>query len=363
MNLDGLAIRNANRGDSRESIRKKKSPSYFQRAENGVLDGWSLNLRFWGAPIFSPEAPTLILKDFGAIWGKNLGRPKRRSNDHGSNAPFSALWYFHNIWAIRANCLKAAIRIFLVPRNGIRKEWVQNRSVREPWNNSRESSDSRESATRIGPSKVMDASCRNNEVWAGAKGPVDGHITVDKRPVKPSQTLLCTHSSSRDTDPEDAIHKKAQKGDASPIFGLPPSLKKREDWHRTILKKKGVPQKKRDENFSVFFESAPWFLQLDLEDEDNLLKSPWASNNSKTWDPVWLLSEIRSDFGLNFVRIFVPIFFWNSVWFFLLFWSEYCLNFVWIFDFPKFDRVLNSDMSEFCLNLSEFCLNFVWLFV
>ena len=28
-----------------------------QRAENGALDPWSLNLRFWGAPIFSLEAP------------------------------------------------------------------------------------------------------------------------------------------------------------------------------------------------------------------------------------------------------------------------------------------------------------------
>ena len=28
-------------------------------AENGALDPWSLNLRFWGAPFLSPEAPTL----------------------------------------------------------------------------------------------------------------------------------------------------------------------------------------------------------------------------------------------------------------------------------------------------------------
>ena len=41
---------------------------------------------FW-APRFSVQRPkTLILKGFGAISGKNLGRPKRRSNDHGSNA-------------------------------------------------------------------------------------------------------------------------------------------------------------------------------------------------------------------------------------------------------------------------------------
>ena len=30
---------------------------FDQRAENGALDPWSLNLRFWGAPIFNPEAP------------------------------------------------------------------------------------------------------------------------------------------------------------------------------------------------------------------------------------------------------------------------------------------------------------------
>ena len=64
----------------------------LQRAENGALDPWSSNLRFWGAPIFSPEEPKpLILKGFGTIWGKNLGRPKRISNDHGSKAPFQAL--------------------------------------------------------------------------------------------------------------------------------------------------------------------------------------------------------------------------------------------------------------------------------
>ena len=45
-----------------------------QRAEDGALDPWSLNLRFWGAPIFSPEAPKplfwRVLERFGAkIWG------------------------------------------------------------------------------------------------------------------------------------------------------------------------------------------------------------------------------------------------------------------------------------------------------
>ena len=59
-----------------------------QRAENGALDPWSLDLRFWGAPIFSPFWGPFFLKGFAAIWSKNLGYPKRRSNDH---APFSAL--------------------------------------------------------------------------------------------------------------------------------------------------------------------------------------------------------------------------------------------------------------------------------
>ena len=63
-----------------------------QRAEHGALDPWSLNLRFLGRPDFQSRGPkTLILMGFGAIRGKNLGRPKRRSNDHGSNAPCSGL--------------------------------------------------------------------------------------------------------------------------------------------------------------------------------------------------------------------------------------------------------------------------------
>ena len=47
---------------------------------------------FLWRPNFQSKGPkTLVLKGFGAIWGEYLGRPKRRSNDHGSNAPFSAL--------------------------------------------------------------------------------------------------------------------------------------------------------------------------------------------------------------------------------------------------------------------------------
>ena len=42
------------------------------------VDPSSLDLRFWGAPIFSPEGPkTLILKGFGAIWGQTPGAPQK----------------------------------------------------------------------------------------------------------------------------------------------------------------------------------------------------------------------------------------------------------------------------------------------
>ena len=45
----------------------------------------------FGAPRFSVQRPqNPHVKGFGAIWGKNLGRPKRRSSNHGSNAPLSA---------------------------------------------------------------------------------------------------------------------------------------------------------------------------------------------------------------------------------------------------------------------------------
>ena len=46
-----------------------------------------------GRPDFQPkDCKTLLLKVFRVIWSKNLGRPKRRSKDHGYNTPFSALW-------------------------------------------------------------------------------------------------------------------------------------------------------------------------------------------------------------------------------------------------------------------------------
>ena len=61
--------------------------------------------------------------------------------------------YFHNVRAARANRLEPAIRNCLVPRNAVRKK---GGLVREPWNDSRESGDSRESVNRfarIRPSK------------------------------------------------------------------------------------------------------------------------------------------------------------------------------------------------------------------
>ena len=56
--------------------------SFLKRAENGALDPWLLNLRCWGAPIFSPETPKPYFEGFRSDSG-------RRSNDHGSNAPNS----------------------------------------------------------------------------------------------------------------------------------------------------------------------------------------------------------------------------------------------------------------------------------
>ena len=131
-------------------------------------------------------------------------------------------------------------------------------------------------------------------------------------------------------------------------------------------------------------------------------KDPWASKNSKTRHPVWLMSEFHCNF-------------WNSVWvlseslseflseflsevLFCMFWSdlfglnvlvwiclnfclkfvEFCLNFclnycVWILSefsiSPCFIVFLvGSDVSDICLNFVwsfvwSFCLNFVWSFV
>ena len=123
----------------------------------------------------------------------------------------------------------------------------------------------------------------------------------------------------------------------------PPSI-----WAPSILKERGIgtersskkrrSSKKGDEHVCVCLESAPWFLQLDLEDEENLLKPPWAFKNSKTWRPVWLclnfalmsvwiLSESLSEFLSDFLI-------WILAWNYL----NFCQNFVWIL------------MSEFCLN-------------
>ena len=44
------------------SCREIKLVFHSQRAENGALDPWSLDLCFWGAPIFSPEAPKPLFR-------------------------------------------------------------------------------------------------------------------------------------------------------------------------------------------------------------------------------------------------------------------------------------------------------------
>ena len=77
--LDSLSLTGT---ESRTAIRATLS----QRAENGALDPSSLALLCRGAPIFNPEAPKPYFEGFQSDLG-----PKRRSNDDGSNAPFSAL--------------------------------------------------------------------------------------------------------------------------------------------------------------------------------------------------------------------------------------------------------------------------------
>ena len=75
------------------SKERKNAIPQNQRAENGALDPWSLDLRL-GRPRFLPQiAPKPFkIRGFGAS-GLKIGAPqKRRLNDHGSNAPFSALW-------------------------------------------------------------------------------------------------------------------------------------------------------------------------------------------------------------------------------------------------------------------------------
>ena len=61
------------------------------RAENGALDPWSLDLPL-GRPRFLPpnRSETIQNKGFGA--GLKIRAPQKRGfNDHGCNAPFSAL--------------------------------------------------------------------------------------------------------------------------------------------------------------------------------------------------------------------------------------------------------------------------------
>ena len=86
----------------------------------------------------------------GAIRNTARGDSRKfiRENSFAEKKPYS-----RNVYAIRANRLKPAIRVVLVPRNVIRKKGgsVQERS------GAREVPDSRESANRfarIGPSLV-----------------------------------------------------------------------------------------------------------------------------------------------------------------------------------------------------------------
>ena len=53
----------------------------YQRAENGALDPWLLNLhfwgtRFWGTPIFSPEAPKPLFRRVSERFGAKIGAPQ-----------------------------------------------------------------------------------------------------------------------------------------------------------------------------------------------------------------------------------------------------------------------------------------------
>ena len=57
-----------------------------------IRRGWVL--RFWGALIFSPEAPTPFKTSILGPLDWKLGGPKNAKINHdGSNPPFSALWF------------------------------------------------------------------------------------------------------------------------------------------------------------------------------------------------------------------------------------------------------------------------------
>ena len=50
---------------------------FCQRAENGALDPWSLDLRFGAPQIFAPNPfETLQNKGFWGLWTENRGTPK-----------------------------------------------------------------------------------------------------------------------------------------------------------------------------------------------------------------------------------------------------------------------------------------------
>ena len=49
---------------------------HFQRAKNGALEPWSLDLRFWGAPISVQSPQNLDFEGFRSDLGQNSGAPQ-----------------------------------------------------------------------------------------------------------------------------------------------------------------------------------------------------------------------------------------------------------------------------------------------
>ena len=95
---------------------------------------------------------TLIFLVLVLKWPGDSQRESGRFARIDSHESIQKKNYFRNLQAIRANRLKSPIRNFWPPKRDSQKRG----SVREPWNDSRQSGDSRESANRfarIGPSK------------------------------------------------------------------------------------------------------------------------------------------------------------------------------------------------------------------
>ena len=63
-----------------------QSKGHFSEGREWCIGYVVVESSFLGRPNSQARGPeTLILKGFGSIWGKHLGCPKRRSDDHGSN--------------------------------------------------------------------------------------------------------------------------------------------------------------------------------------------------------------------------------------------------------------------------------------